>query len=238
MSRNALMGGFHEHPICYKSIKSEPNECMFFQDMAQDKFVMIDKTKLTIDHVLLVMKTLAKFHAVSFAIRDQQPEKFRELISELKEMVFVRGMDSKFRASINNAEMNAINSITNDDDSELVKVLLDVYETNQYDLISDLIDANSAEPYAVICHGDLWNNNVMFKHDETKNVQDISFIDWQLIRYGSPVLDIMFYLFNSTTRELRGRNYNIYLKTYYESLSSLLTRFVYICFPIRLLRKV
>lgn len=65
----------------------------------------------------------------------------------------------------------------------------------------------------------------MFKYDDTeKMVQNIRFIDFQVSRYSSPVLDIMYFIFTSTTRELRGRNYNIYLKTYHETLSDLILR--------------
>lgn len=225
-SRGAFRSGFNEYPGLYSWVSTAPNETMFFQDMAQEGFIMIDKDKVTVEHILLVMKALGKYHAVSFALRDQDPEKFTELISELSEMFFVRGIETPFKSAINNAAINAINSITDDGDAHLVKALLELYETDQYDLVADLLDGNDAEPYSVICHGDCWSNNTMFKYDDKNTLQDICIIDWQILRYGSPVLDLMYYIFSSTTRELRGRNYNVYLKTYYESLSSALSRLV------------
>lgn len=66
----------------------------------------------------------------------------------------------------------------------------------------------------------------MFKCGETKNnVQNIRFIDFQVARYSNPVLDLMYFIFTCTTRELRGQNYNIYLKTYHDSLCDLISRF-------------
>lgn len=188
---------------------------------------MIDRSKVTVEHILLVMKTLGKFHAVSFAMRDQEPEKYSEIVSQITEMFFIRGVETPFCTTVNSAAMNAINCITDDRDAHLVKTLLDIYEKNQYDLLADLLVGDEAEPYAVITHGDLWNNNTMFHYDDKNTLQKVCFIDWQLVRYGSPVLDLMYYIFFNTTREQRGRNYNIYLKTYYDSLASLLQRFIY-----------
>lgn len=62
--------GFHEFPKCYKTIDSDMNEALIFQDLRDEKFEMFDRfAELTIDHVLLVMRTLGKFHAISFALR-------------------------------------------------------------------------------------------------------------------------------------------------------------------------
>lgn len=59
---------FTEYPICYRTITTEPTESLFFEDMNLTEFMMIDKDELTTEHILLVMKTMAKFHAISFAV--------------------------------------------------------------------------------------------------------------------------------------------------------------------------
>lgn len=64
----------------------------------------------------------------------------------------------------------------------------------------------------------------MFKFNNKKQPKKTCLIDWQMSRYASPALDIAYYIFISTKRELRGRNYNIYLKTYHDSLSNHLIR--------------
>lgn len=72
----------------------------------------------------------------------------------------------------------------------------------------------------------MWSNNTMFKYDETrKQLQSVCFIDWQVMRYSSPVLDLMYFIFSCTTRELRGRNYNVYLKTYHDCLTQFIKRY-------------
>lgn len=129
---------FIEYPICYKSITTEPTESLFFEDMNLSEYVMIDKDELTSEHVYVVMRTLAKFHAISFALKDQEPEKFAELLNGLNEIFFVRGENSVFADQINYAQTIAFNCITDDSDTHLLKALMRLYQTNQYDLIAEL----------------------------------------------------------------------------------------------------
>lgn len=129
---------FTEYPVCYKSIKTEPIESLFFEDMNLTEFMMIDKDQLTTEHVLIVMRTLAKFHALSFALKDQEPEKFSELLHGLNEIFFVRGENSVFADQINYAQTIAFNCITDESDTHLIKALMRLYQTNQYDLIAEL----------------------------------------------------------------------------------------------------
>lgn len=220
---------FHEYPVCYKSITTEPIECLFLENMIESDFMMIDKSGMTPEHIMLVLRVLGKFHAISFALKDQEPEQFAEILNGLNEIFFVRGVSSTFADQINYAQTIAFNCITDDSDAHLVKALKLLYETNQYDLIAELVDGNEAEPYSVVLHGDLWSNNTMFatthEEDETKNIlKSVCFIDWQVTRYGSTVLDLMYYIFSCTTRELRGHYYNSYLQTYHESLTQSIRR--------------
>ena len=73
--------GFHEYPQCYRTVDEEPNECLLLEDLSVHGFTIINRhtDEVTADHVRLVMKTLGKFHAISFALKDQQPDTFKEI---------------------------------------------------------------------------------------------------------------------------------------------------------------
>lgn len=180
---------------------------------------------MTVEHVLLAMKTIGKFHAISLALKAQQPEKFDELVSELREPLFKYGYNFEvIPIGFTNAAMNAIESITEESDAHLLKALLKLYEKSQFDIILECIDGVSAEPYAVITHGDMWLNNTMYRHNDENIPNKATLIDFQLTRYSTPVADLMYYIFVSASTELRERHYDTYLRTYYESLSSHLER--------------
>lgn len=43
-------------------------------------------------------------------------------------------------------------------------------------------------------------------------------MDWQLARIGSPALDLAYFIFTSTDKELRDKHYKDLIKEYYKSL--------------------
>lgn len=59
---------------------------------------------------------------------------------------------------------------------------------------------------------------------QTTEVKDIRFIDFQLSRYASPVLDVLYHIFTSTRKSLRDQSYNDLLNIYYNSLSETISR--------------
>lgn len=50
-------------------------------------------------------------------------------------------------------------------------------------------------------------------------VDDIRILDWQIIRYASPAIDLHYNLFTSTDKALRDKEYEQLLNSYHKSLS-------------------
>lgn len=146
--------GFHEHPQCYRTVDTEQNECLFLEDLGEQKFQMVNlhTGELTADHIKLVMKVLGKFHATSMAMKDQQPEKFQNLVANINEIFFSRE-NSGIALHLNCLPKTLFDAITDDKDAYLLLHLVHLYEQNQFDMGIQTVDATLAEPYAVINHG-------------------------------------------------------------------------------------
>lgn len=76
------------------------------------------------------------------------------------------------------------------------------------------------EPLAVLCHGDFNRNNMMFRYDDdgVRPVDAMAF-DMATIRYGSPAIDLSFFLYMNTDRQLREVHWDELLNAYCAALS-------------------
>ena len=48
-----------------------------------------------------------------------------------------------------------------------------------------------AGQFCTMLHGDCWNNNFMFLYDDEGNLKTMMMVDYQLMRYGSVVHDLV-----------------------------------------------
>lgn len=217
--------GFHEYPKCYRTVDNDVNECLLLEDLSVRGFTIINRRTedVTADHVRLVMKTLAKFHAISFALKDQQPKKFNEITANLTE-IFIRPEETHLRDYFNLQSETVFNSVS--DDAELLAKAKKFYECDAIEVAAECLNLDRTGSASVISHGDAWQNNTMFRYDNNGKPIDINFLDWQTTRHASPIIDIVYYMFCCTTEELRAQNYDDFLKVYHDSLSAHIRRLV------------
>lgn len=58
----------------------------------------------------------------------------------------------------------------------------------------------------------------MFQHDENGQPKDILFVDLQLSRYGSPVNDLIYFIFSSTEYSIKVKEFDYMIKYYHREL--------------------
>lgn len=170
-------------------------------------------------HCHITLKTFAKFHAISFAMRDQEPEEFKKIAALLTEGYYQRKIYSwytKFWDRICGIAIDAVekeypNSIYVD---KIKKFAVPECYWRLCDAVKDTYDKG------VISHGDSWTNNFLYKYPEDAKVPvDSIMLDFQLSRCASPVLDISFFIYACTTQDLREKYYDELIKYYYQQLS-------------------
>lgn len=79
----------------------------------------------------------------------------------------------------------------------------------------------SSEFQNVFQHGDLWANNVMFKHFNKRPIE-CRFVDFQLTRYAPPIVDVITILTIPTSKAFRKKHLDELLDFYYQSLKNFL----------------
>lgn len=74
------------------------------------------------------------------------------------------------------------------------------------------------EPLSVLCHGDFNRNNLLFRYDDGGRPVDALTFDMATVRYGSPALDLSFFLYMNTNRQTRDDHWDALLDAYCETL--------------------
>ncbi|XP_050511294.1 uncharacterized protein LOC126887687 [Diabrotica virgifera virgifera] len=80
------------------------------------------------------------------------------------------------------------------------------------------------EPFATICHRDLWLNNTMTKYESGKPPKNM-FFDFQLYDYGSPAVDVLNFIFTSVQTAVAKQYFDDLIHHYHAEFVSNLERF-------------
>jgi thiamine kinase-like enzyme len=221
--KHGIENPYDSVPKCYGKLITENMEIIVFDNLKDIGFTLWNKKKpLTRKHINMVMQEYGKFHAVSFAMQDQQPEKFEELS---------RGLQDVFKMFMNAGDTEAIFTRAFDEVHDLLKDDLDdnalLKWKNFRKQINFLLNDMCEEPdiKKVIIHGDCWNNNFMYKHAVDNEILPIkvAMLDWQISKYSSPICDLSYFLFACISKEDIEELDEI-LRLYHKSLTSHLSK--------------
>ncbi len=78
----------------------------------------------------------------------------------------------------------------------------------------------SAGKLACILHGDYWNNNFMFRYDADGHPNALRMIDFQIVRIGHPLTDLLYFFYTSTLPEMREKHMMGLLRLYFLTLKA------------------
>lgn len=211
--------GFYSFPKCYATVFDEkPNgdHAIVMEDLMSSNYYMWDKFK-TIDyeHVKLVMEELGKFHALSFAIRDKNPEKLNEIRSKGINKFHKTMYGSEDAMEFYNINIKKAIDALEPHETELIEKLR---SNDIHEVVEQVFSNTTPEPFGVLVHGDVWNNNIMYKKGDSDVPTKLCFFDWQLSQFGSPALDVVHYIFCSLDEVTRSTYYHELIDLYYKSL--------------------
>lgn len=147
----------------YNACLDEGFEGLLLEDLKAENYKHWNR-RLAMDenHAKVVLKELGRLHALSFAIRDQAPEDFKTLTSNLDD-IFKEGMlMMKMDEGVSLQIKIAANMLANKGfirESEIFNILArktsEIFST--YSVMDDQL--------SVILQGDSWCNNFLFKYE-------------------------------------------------------------------------
>lgn len=195
---------------CLLTINKPP--LLVLEDLKPLGFKMVDRQfGLDLDHCTMVLQKMAKLHAASLVMIKRDPQSkdgFKEGIYFESEMV--RGwIKTSFDAVIDAAK--------NWPGCEKYARKLEALGEKAIDRGIKASERNPEE-FNVLNHGDCWSNNIMFSYYSNGVLKDARFVDFQLVTYKSPVIDLHYFIATSPSVEVRRNHLDTLLKTYHTTL--------------------
>ncbi|XP_073842848.1 uncharacterized protein [Musca autumnalis] len=170
---------------------------------------------LDMDHTKCVLKKMAQWHAASavrIATKGMYPDVYNDGYVRPKSYDFIKSM---FESSTK-ILFACIREYSNSDMyyDKVVKMHDSVGEK-----VFQTADHKHDEGFKVLNHGDAWVNNIMFQYnEETGEILDTYFVDYQIPRCTTPAQDLLYFIFSSTQLEIKLEKFDYLLAFYHRHL--------------------
>ncbi|XP_048000167.1 uncharacterized protein LOC125237214 [Leguminivora glycinivorella] len=196
-------------PKCYGHILVPYEEILLLDNLEAKGFQNFDRMKtFNWDYASTAITQLAKFHALGLALRDENPHEFKRIVdnfkfdfNENKEM-----MDSFLKIALE----NGCESLDDDHKVRLHKFFADTKN------IETLMTSWAADDTFLI-HGDYRPSSLM--HRRRNGKLEIVPLDYQTLRGGNPVGDLMHFVFSGSDEEFRRLHYQRLMDHYFTQLT-------------------
>ncbi|XP_058118077.1 uncharacterized protein LOC131289431 [Anopheles ziemanni] len=171
---------------------------------------------IELSQCLQCLRSLGRFHALSLALKHQQPETFRTIVDTIQETYYSAALEPWYRNFMQrlvaiSKDAIAVESASNvyEFPANLKEVTQSFLDSNIYHMMAELTHTRNQN--SLITHGDCWLPNFLFRPDSVR------MIDFQMVRYGSPALDIILFVYTCTDQTMRQHGYDEMLTAYYQS---------------------
>ncbi|KAJ2949041.1 hypothetical protein O0L34_g5983 [Tuta absoluta] len=211
------------------------SDAIVFEDLNELQYKLRNKhDRFDMAHTLQALRTLANFHAASIIFEEnkkkelQQSYTIAEQFKELADPGGYRDTDPWFTQCKKGA-LEAIKVFSEySKDNYTIKMI-----ESRWDYVwkSALALGNvSSKHRNVICHRDLWNNNILFhykKIDDTADLEpdDCLFVDFQATCIQPLVADVMLMMYCNLEPKYREENITMFLNYYHQELRMILYGF-------------
>lgn len=181
------------------------------------------------NHLKLMIKHIASYHAVSYALRIEEDPKLETLAKGLIPLAFLNpdGQELESYSLLFKMGLERFFNLLDKDSSfknirgfpEIVQKFKDKYYQRPVILMQSLLETDDV--FSLILHGDYNRNNVLFQYEKSEgydNPKDIKMIDFQEVRFATPAIDLAFFMYMNLPSSLRPLLWDSLLTLYHETL--------------------
>lgn len=219
--------GFWSFPKCYYSNYDNnypDRSVLIMEDLTVENFEVKDKfVPSDFQHTSKLFIELAKLHGLSLALKEKKPQVFEKFKPLENSMCFLMTTDSMKHIAPRNCEL--ICQLFENEPEIYEK--LDKIKSNIWETVAESMRAARTEQFSVICHGDMWINNVLYNYcdKDKKIIKNTKLVDWQMTYFGSVGSELMYYLYCCVDKVTRQKHQNELFELYYETMRKILAKF-------------
>ena len=222
---------FHNEILFYKKVarnNSRFPHCVYTEESNFEDTVIVTKNicddgyeicpegfDIPTEYVFAAINEIARMHAITYTMKEREPEKFHEVINEIQESrMFAGEWMQIFVDAIATRPIEWLrkNNCGTEFCDKMEKFLGNGFAEGI------LPAAKPVEPLATLIHGDFTRNNVFFRKIDGK--LEAMLIDFALIRYSSPAIDIATFLYLNCSISDRINQFDNIFKSYHDTLIS------------------
>lgn len=208
---------------CYQidEASSKVETILVQQNIQKIGFHLEQSLYLAEGHLNIMIECLAQFHALSLAAKTDNGTAFLAVTNGIQPLCFEQpnGVPSLYDVlhEISTTRFFDYVSTQKDLSHQFIADVNRLKEVVGHKPVKLLDRFRDVDDFSVIVHGDFHRNNLLFKM-AGGSVTDMKMIDFQQIRYGSPCLDLSFFMYLNISAELRETFWNEILQQYHRKL--------------------
>lgn len=219
--------------LVFPELNEEKETILALENLKPDGYRLGPRIDLDEAHLRMMIKHIATYHAVSFAMRIKNDPMLETLAKgliplsflnqdgqelESYRILFVIALERFFNIVENNPKFQ-------DDKGFMEKVKKFKDQTLEHPLILMQKLLATDDVFSIILHGDYNRNNVLFQYEREDGFDDpknIKMIDFQEVRYATPCNDLTFFMYMNLHPSMRPALWDSLIELYHSTLISAL----------------
>ncbi|XP_063597497.1 uncharacterized protein LOC134774113 [Penaeus indicus] len=207
--------------LYYAKHKQASESILVLEDMCQHGYQVEDLTKgLSQDQIKAAITALANVHAAAVALEVKEKKPLKERYPYLLSME--QAVES-FTCLVDRGLPLLLKFLESRKDYAAVREGLQKYQGQKMaaDVFRKVL--TPSERINTLVHCDYWCNNLLFKNGEERT--DCCIIDWQMVTYGRPAIDLAFLISTSLETGERRKHCPELLSHYWQAFTSRLSKY-------------
>lgn len=209
--------GHDDLPKCIYADEKPPTESVVvLHNIGQQGFKLCQwKYRAPLEYTVAAIQEIARFHANGYVMKERNRDEFFDFVRSIQETRFESNPENIIKVVINASMNRGVDYLReHGHGGEFYDKLRSKFENGYRTVVLEIVKPE--EPLATLCHGDFTLNNTFFKREDGQ--LKVMFIDFALIRYGSPIVDLSTFLSLHCAEELDKDMIDNALKVYHDSL--------------------